>query len=210
MVKETESLKSELAKLPEFLSLQDVDMLNEGRHPNPFGVLGPHKSKNRRWVVTVQPDAIAVTATVGSKQIGLGRIAGDVFAGPVAGAAYTLRMQYANGSTYTTTDPFAYASVLSDFDAYLLGEGTHRELWRVLGAHVCEHEGAQGTHFAVWAPNAQRVSVVGDFNTWDGRRHPMRRVGETGVWDIFLPDVGDGALYKYEVIGADGHRGSEG
>ncbi len=207
MVKTPDTKSAKLAKLPAFLTADDVAQLNAGRHSRPFDVLGPHKSGNRRWVVTVQPDAIAVTATVGSKQIGLGRIAGDVFAGPVAGAAYTLSMQYANGSTYTTTDPFAYASVLSDFDAYLLGEGTHRELWRVLGAHVCEHVGAQGTHFAVWAPNAQRVSVVGDFNTWDGRRHPMRRVGQTGVWDIFLPDVGDGALYKYEVIGADGHRG---
>lgn len=207
MVKTPETKSAKLAKLPAFLTADDVAQLNEGRHSRPFDVLGPHKSGNRRWVATFQPDAIAVTVNVGSKQTPLARIAGDVFAGPVAGAAYTLSMQYANGSTYTTTDPFAYASVLSDFDAYLLGEGTHRELWRVLGAHVCEHEGTQGTHFAVWAPNAQRVSVVGDFNTWDGRRHPMRRVGHTGVWDIFLPDVGDGALYKYEVIGADGHRG---
>ena len=138
MVKETESLKSELAKLPEFLSLQDVDMLNEGRHPNPFGVLGPHKSKNRRWVVTLQPDAISVIAIVGTKKTELLRIGGDVFAAPVAGAGYNLTVQYANGSTYTTIDPFAMSSVLSDFDAYLLGEGTHRELWACLG-RACLH-----------------------------------------------------------------------
>jgi 1,4-alpha-glucan branching enzyme len=74
----------------------------------------------------------------------------------------------------------------------------------VLGAHVREHEGAQGTHFAVWAPNARRVSVVGGFNAWDGRRHPMRRRGVSGIWEIFVPGVGEGEAYKYEIVGADG------
>jgi 1,4-alpha-glucan branching enzyme len=89
-------------------------------------------------------------------------------------------------------------------DEYLLGEGAHRQLWRVLGAHVVRHEGAHGVHFAVWAPNALRVSVVGDFNSWDGRRCVMRRRGGTGVWEIFVPDLTEGAVYKYEVVGADG------
>ncbi|MFW2541340.1 1,4-alpha-glucan branching protein GlgB [Primorskyibacter sp. 2E107] len=97
-----------------------------------------------------------------------------------------------------------FGPILTDFDQYLMGEGTHRELWRALGAHVLEHEGVMGTHFAVWAPNAQRVAVVGDFNGWDGKAHEMRRVGTTGSWEVFVPDVGEGNLYKFEVQGADG------
>jgi 1,4-alpha-glucan branching enzyme len=82
-----------------------------------------------------------------------------------------------------------------------LGEGTHKRLWQVLGAHLITHEGVAGVHFAVWAPNAERVSVVGDFNIWDGRRHPMRRRGPTGVWEIFVPGLAEGATYKYEIRG---------
>ncbi|MCL4127354.1 UNVERIFIED_CONTAM: hypothetical protein GTU68_030547 [Idotea baltica] len=113
-------------------------------------------------------------------------------------------MHYPGGAVHTIHDPFAFDPILSDFDKYLVGEGTHKELWRVLGAHVIKHQKVAGTHFAVWAPNATRVSVVGEFNSWDGRRHPMRPAGSTGVWEVFVPDVGDGALYKYEVAGASG------
>jgi 1,4-alpha-glucan branching enzyme len=93
---------------------------------------------------------------------------------------------------------------MGELDEYLIGEGSHRQLWRVLGAHIMTHEGVAGTHFAVWAPNAARVSVVGNFNTWDGRRTPMRRRGATGVWEVFVPGIGDGEIYKYELIAADG------
>ncbi len=89
-------------------------------------------------------------------------------------------------------------------DEYLLGEGTHRRLWQVLGAHLMTHEGVDGVHFAVWAPNAERVSVVGDFNVWDGRRNPMRRRGATGVWEIFMPGLAEGTPYKYEIKGPGG------
>ncbi len=190
--------------LPAFLTSDDIDALNTGTHPAPFDVLGPHKSKNKRWIATFQPDAVEVVAKVGAKETELHRLGGDVFAAPVPGKAYELTMHYADGQTYTTRDPFAFDPVLTEFDQYLVGEGTHKELWRVLGAHVTTHQKAKGVHFAVWAPNARRVSVVGDFNTWDGRRHPMRPAGQTGVWEVFLPGVEDGALYKYEVVGADG------
>ncbi|MFZ7091521.1 1,4-alpha-glucan branching protein GlgB [Primorskyibacter sp. 2E233] len=191
-------------EFPDFLTQSDVEALNAGRHAAPFDVLGPHKSGTRRWIATFQPGAVEVVACVDGKETALPRLSGDVFAGPVPGKAYTLTMRYADGADYSTPDPYGFGPVLSDFDQYLMGEGTHRELWRALGAHVREHEGVQGTHFAVWAPNAQRVSVVGDFNMWDGRRHPMRRVGATGSWEVFLPGVGEGALYKYEILGADG------
>ncbi|GAA3868443.1 1,4-alpha-glucan branching protein GlgB [Celeribacter arenosi] len=193
------------ARLPDFLTPETVAALNHGTHPAPFDVLGPHVSGGRRWITTFQPGAVSVEATVAGKSTSLPRIDGDVFAGNVPGKAYTLTMRYADGSDNTTHDPFAFDPVLTDFDRYLVGEGTHKELWRVLGAHVCEHQNVAGVHFAVWAPNARRVSVVGDFNQWDGRRHLMRPAGETGVWEIFVPQIGEGTLYKYEIAGADGH-----
>ena len=99
-------------------------------------------------------------------------------------------------------DPFAFGPVLGALDDHLLLEGTHRRLYERLGAHPMHHDGADGVHFAVWAPNASRVSVVGDFNAWDGRRHPMRKRIDSGLWEIFAPEVGEGAVYKYEIIAA--------
>jgi 1,4-alpha-glucan branching enzyme len=190
--------------LSELLSQRDLASLNNGTHANPFDVLGPHKVGGRRWISTFQPDAIDVVVTVAGNQTQLPRVEGAVFAGPVAGKSYTLTMRYEGGAAHTTHDPFAFDPILADFDKHLFAEGTHKQLWRILGANVIKHQGVDGTHFAVWAPNAQRVSVVGDFNQWDGRRAPLRPAGETGVWEIFLPDVAEGALYKYEILGADG------
>jgi 1,4-alpha-glucan branching enzyme len=102
-------------------------------------------------------------------------------------------------------DAYAFGPKLGEMDEYLLGEGTHNQLWDAVGAHVCTHQGVEGTHFAVWAPNALRVSVVGDFNGWDGRRHVMRRRGATGVHEIFLPALGDGTVYKYEILDGAGN-----
>jgi 1,4-alpha-glucan branching enzyme len=116
---------------------------------------------------------------------------------------YRLRAE-GHGATWEFEDPFRFGPVLGEMDEYLLGEGTHKRLWQVLGAHVITHEGVDGTHFAVWAPNAERVSVVGDFNIWDGRRNPMRRRGATGVWETFIPGLGEGATYKYEILGRHG------
>ena len=189
---------------PDFLTDDVLAALNAGTHEAPFDVLGPHTSGNKRWITTFQPDATGVTATVAGKQTVLPRVEGVVFSGRVPGKAYTLTMQYADGTKHTVRDPFSFELVLSDLDQYLFGEGTHKQLWRVLGAHVTKHQGAHGVHFAVWAPNAQRVSVIGDFNMWDGRRHPMRPAGETGIWEIFLPDIAEGAVYKYQIEGSDG------
>ena len=189
---------------PDILSDLDLDAVARAQIGDPFTVFGPRKHKNRRWIVTFQPDAVEVLARVGSKDTALERLSGDIFAAAVPGKAYKLVLRYADGTEIVTEDPYAFGPVLTDFDQYLMGEGTHKQLWRALGAHVTTHEKVQGTHFAVWAPNAARVSVVGDFNMWDGRRHLMRPVGVTGVWELFLPGIGEGALYKYEVLGADG------
>ncbi len=184
-----------------------IEKIEAGLHDDPFSVLGPRQIGRTRWVVAFDPGAAELRAVVGSKTHKLERIEGSnaLFAGKVAGkAAYRLRGKGHDGSSWDYEDPYRFGPVLGEIDEYLLSEGTHRRLWTVLGAHVMEHEGVAGTHFAVWAPNARRVSVVGDFNFWDGRRHVMRRRGATGVWEIFIPDIGDGAVYKYEIIGAYG------
>src|SRR5690606_18300958 len=110
------------------------------------------------------------------------------------------------GGEWWVTDAYSFGPVLGPMDDYYIGEGSHLRLFDKLGAHVIDHEGAHGVHFAVWAPNAQRVSVVGDFNDWDGRRHAMRRRVDTGIWEVFVPDIDAGRVYKYEIVGPDGKR----
>lgn len=190
--------------LPSFLTQADIEALEQARHADPFAVLGSHQNGRFRWISTMQPGAVEVLALVDGAEKVVPRLSGDVFAGPVAAGPYRLKIRYADGAEQQIDDPYEFGPKLSEFDQYLMGEGTHRQLWRALGAHVTEHEGHAGVHFAVWAPNAQRVSWVGEANLWDGRRHPMRRVGAAGAWEIFLPGLGEGTLYKFEVLGADG------
>ncbi len=179
--------------------------LADGSHGDPFAVLGPHRHGRSRWVTAIDPGADRLFAVVGRKAHELPRLHGPVFSGKVPGTAgYRLRGVGADGAEWTYEDAYRFGPVMSDLDEYLLGEGTHLRLWEALGAHVMEHEGVAGTHFAVWAPNARRVSVVGDFNHWDGRRHVMRRRGGTGVWEIFVPGVGEPASYKYEIVDRHG------
>ncbi|GLS87598.1 1,4-alpha-glucan branching enzyme GlgB [Cypionkella aquatica] len=180
----------------------------EGRHGDPFSVLGLQK-RGGKWVVLgFDPGAERLFVLPG-------KAGKPVEATPVNGAPglfvaelarksdYRLRWQ-GHGAEWECEDPFAFGPVLGELDEYLLGEGSHKRLWQVLGAHVISHEGVSGTHFAVWAPNAERVSVVGNFNQWDGRRHPMRRRGGTGVWETFLPAIAEGEAYKYEIRGPGG------
>ena len=104
------------------------------------------------------------------------------------------------GATVEIDDPYRYGRVLTDYDLYLFGEGKHTRIYDKLGAHLMTIGTASGTHFAVWAPNARRASVVGDFNAWDGRRHPMRTLGASGVWEIFIPGIAAGERYKFEIL----------
>ncbi|MEL6207139.1 MAG: 1,4-alpha-glucan branching protein GlgB [Pseudomonadota bacterium] len=184
----------------------DKERLATGQHDDPFAVLGPHERKGARHVTAFLPGASGVAAVVEGKPHRLSasdRYPG-LFSGPVPGkSAYTLTADW-GGATHEFADPYSFGSVIGEMDEYLLSEGTHRRIWQVLGAHVMEVGGVAGTHFAVWAPNARRVSVVGGFNTWDGRRAPMRRRGSTGVWEIFLPGIAEGEAYKYEIVGPSG------
>ena len=136
------------------------------------------------------------------------RHADGVFEGRLAGTQrpdYRLRVRWVDGSTAIVDDPYRFTQVLGELDVWLLGEGSHLRPYEVLGATQRLMQGVAGTSFAVWAPNASQVSVVGDFNFWDGRRHPMRLLRDAGVWEIFLPGVGSGARYKFQVRGRDGH-----
>ncbi|NNG45665.1 MAG: 1,4-alpha-glucan branching enzyme, partial [Deltaproteobacteria bacterium] len=121
-----------------------------------------------------------------------------IFPGIETPFPYRIEIENDEGHCWQQEDPYAFDCVLSDFDIHLLGEGTHLELYRKLGSHLAEMEGVPGVTFAMWAPNAERVSVVGDFNHWDGRRHPMRNRGECGIWEMFLPGLREGEVYKYE------------
>jgi 1,4-alpha-glucan branching enzyme len=117
---------------------------------------------------------------------------------------YELEIAYPNGETYTVRDPYAFLPTLGDLDLHLVGEGRHERLYERLGAHVRELDGVAGTAFAVWAPNARAVAVVGDFNSWDGRLHPMRSLGSSGIWELFVPGIDDGTKYKFEIRSQDG------
>ncbi|MBL9058159.1 MAG: 1,4-alpha-glucan branching enzyme, partial [Rhodobacteraceae bacterium] len=185
-----------------------AEAIIEGRHGDPFAVLGPHKGA-AGWQVTVfAPGAETVWLLTGKKGKPVETTAVPGYPGlfqsvPGKKTEYRLRAT-GGGADWEWEDPFRFGPVLGEMDEYLLGEGTHHQLWKVLGAHPITHDGVEGTHFAVWAPNAGRVSVVGDFNIWDGRRHPMRRRGATGVWETFIPGLGEGAAYKYEIRGPHG------
>ncbi|MBB3932219.1 1,4-alpha-glucan branching enzyme [Kaistia hirudinis] len=131
----------------------------------------------------------------------------DLFEGPIPGrrTRFGYRLHARNsGGEWRFADPYSFGAVLGETDDYLLVEGTHKQLYEKLGAHLITHGGVDGVHFAVWAPDARRVSVVGDFNDWDGRRYQMRKRVDSGIWEIFAPGLGEGVMYKYEIVGPDG------
>jgi len=191
------------------LTDSDVEFLRQGRHSDPFGVLGPHRdAAGDHWISTFVPGALQVRAlTPGGRSLGQFdcRHADGVFERRVArSGSYRLDVAWADGSRSLVEDPYRFGPVLGEIDVWLLGEGTHLRPFEILGANPREVDGVPGTAFAVWAPNASRASVVGDFNGWDGRRHPMRLRRECGVWEIFLPGVPLGTRYKFELLSASG------
>jgi 1,4-alpha-glucan branching enzyme len=179
---------------PAWLAREELARLQAGRLHDPFAVLGTHRGLRLLW----QPQARAVSvegrATQRLAHTGLFHCAADGLPAHPA-----LCWEDEHGNTHRDIDPWAFAPQLGDLDLHLFGEGRHWHVYRVLGAHLRVIDGIAGTLFATWAPNAERVSVVGDFNGWDGRRHPLRVRGASGVWELFLPGVGEGALYKFEI-----------
>ena len=118
-----------------------------------------------------------------------------------APSSYRLRYKTEYGEAFEHYDAYAFPYLLSEFDLYLMGEGRHYDTYEKLGAHIRTVDGIAGVHYAVWAPSARRVSVVGDFNGWDGRVHPMRARGSSGIWELFVPELGEGTVYKFEIVG---------
>jgi len=193
----------------------DIASIVSARHADPFALLGPHSTADGLVIRALVPGAATLIARpkpVAGKpvrtDIAMTRIAEEgLFEALVPDCrerfAYSLHAANADGQ-WDLHDPYAFGPVLGPIDDYLLVEGTHRALYERLGAHLMQHEGVAGVHFAVWAPNATRVSVVGDFNAWDGRRHQMRKRLDSGLWEIFAPDVGEGTVYKFEIVSRHG------
>jgi 1,4-alpha-glucan branching enzyme len=188
-----------------------VEALVRGNHGDPFALLGPHRDGEGQLVVrTFQPHADRVwvldqagqTLAELSREHPSGLFVGGLGSRPMP-FAYRLRLE-AGGQTFEIQDPYRFGEVLGELDVYLIGEGNHLQIYEKLGAHPMEMEGVAGVGFLVWAPSASRVSVVGNFNAWDGRRHPMRKRVECGVWELFVPDLGRGEVYKFEIKGPQG------
>ncbi|GAA3758017.1 1,4-alpha-glucan branching protein GlgB [Salinactinospora qingdaonensis] len=193
--------------------LAEIDRIVDGHHHDPHSILGAHPSPDGATVRTLRPMAYSVHAVLADgNQVELPHLHRGVFAGTlnVAEAGdYRLAVRYsATDEAHIIDDPYRYLPTIGELDRHLIGEGRHEELWRALGAHTRRYPSAigeiRGTSFTVWAPNAQGVRVIGDFNHWNGVAYPMRVLGSLGVWELFVPDVGDGAHYKYQVLGSDG------
>ncbi|MBW4329275.1 1,4-alpha-glucan branching protein GlgB [Stakelama sp. CBK3Z-3] len=181
--------------------------LLEGRLDDPFAFLGPHGEGAERVVRTFQPgaEAVAMIGPDGAVIADMEEVAPGMFVGPPGDQGrYRLRIAWPGGVVQEVEDAYSFGTVVGDLDLHLFAEGRHFDLARALGANLRVMDGVAGVAFAVWAPNAKRVSVVGDFNSWDGRRHPMRLRHGAGVWELFLPGLGVGERYKFEIAGAHG------
>jgi len=191
------------------LNRATLNALAGGRHGDPFSLYGIHREDGRRVVRTFQPMAETLGLLVEGvdEPIPMQRVHPDgIFEAdmPPRKRHYRFRIKYANGDIRDAEDAYRFPSMLGEFDLYLIGQGSHRDIFRKLGAHQARLLGVDGTWFAIWAPNASRVSVIGGFNNWDGRRHVMRLHPGNGVWDIFIPGVGQWDYYKFELLDKHG------
>lgn len=194
------------------MSAVDDDILNRvssGSHHAPHDVLGLHPDGAGSWVVRARrPLAATVTAVFrDGHRTPLSHLAYGVWEGAHTGAQgpYVLETTYADAPDFVADDAYRHLPTIGELDLHLIAEGRHEELWRVLGAHCRADDGVDGTAFTVWAPDAQAVRVVGDFDDWDGQGHAMRSLGGSGVWELFVPGLGAGAVYKFEILTRDGH-----
>jgi 1,4-alpha-glucan branching enzyme len=192
----------------------ELELLVAGEHGDPHHILGVHSDGEATVIRGYRPDAEAMTVVLpDGGRIGMTKEhPAGVFAARIdepvterlATQGYQVEVRYPDGGTFTVEDPYRFWPTLGDLDLHLIGEGRHEQMWCNLGAHIRHHQGVDGTSFVVWAPNARGVRVVGDFNSWDGRLNPMRRLGTSGLWELFLPDAKRGDKYKFEIIDANG------
>ena len=185
-----------------------IAALLEGTHADPFSLLGVHAGPDGVFARALLPGAETAEAhDLTGKKLGKLKRVDDrgLFEGKLAGAPKPVKYRCTSGEhEWWITDAYSFGPVLGPTDDFLIAEGTHLRLFDKLGAHLIEHEGASGVHFAVWAPNARFVSVVGDFNDWNHRRHLMRKRLDIGVWELFIPDIEAGRAYKFRIVGPDG------
>ncbi len=196
---------------PQPVPREELARLVAGVHRSPHDVLGPHPYEGSLTVRTLRPFATSVAIRSGATTTPMEHEYEGIWVGVLPQPEvddYRLDVEYPDASGVTLDDPYRFLPTVRQLDQHLINEGRHELLWQVLGSHVhsysSSHGDVAGTSFAVWAPNAQGVRIAADFNSWDGRAHPMRVLGSSGVWELFVPGVGDGALYQYEVCGIDG------
>ncbi len=188
----------------------DLGHLVDGSHHQPHGILGPHIHDGSVTVRVLRPLADSVTVITQEGPVALRHEYRGIWCGVIQTPEipdYTIEVEYA-GTIVQSDDPYRFLPTLGEFDLHLIGEGRHEELWKVLGAHARKYPtpfgSVMGVSFAVWAPNAQGVRIVGDFNFWNGVTHPMRSLGSTGIWELFVPGVAGGTTYKFQILGRDG------
>lgn len=200
--------------MQDLLSQEQIDAVVSGRHSNPFAVLGIHKNKGSKniFIRAFYPNAksIEIIEKDTNKNLGYMHKVHDHGLFQIEpeceeNLRYYFKITNYDDSAYNAEDVYSFPATIGDIDVYLLSEGTHLEIYKKLGAHVREINGVKGVSFAVWAPNAQNVAVVGGFNNWDGRVHQMRKHLSCGVWDIFIPNINQGEVYKYEIRGVHGN-----
>lgn len=186
---------------------EDIERIVHADHWDPYYVLGSHPYQEGKTQGTVvrcfQPRARSVSVLRDGKAHPMERVHNDGFFCAVFPDKdpfpYRLRLENHEGHSWELEDPYRFPPLVSDFDMHLFSEGNHHKAWEMLGAHLREHCHTAGVHFAVWAPNARRVSVIGDFNHWDGRENPLRSMGGGGIWETFIPGLAQGETYKFEI-----------
>ncbi len=200
------------ALAPAEIDFAVYDALVDGTHTQPHAVLGPHATAAVVTIRVLRPNASKVEVVIGDERTEMVHQHRGVWATALPGPDvpdYRLAVTY-EGDPIPGDDPYRFLPTLGEMDQHLISEGRHEQIWQVMGAHVhiydTVHGSVHGVSFAVWAPNAKGVRVVGDFNYWDGTATPMRSLGSTGIWEIFVPEIGDGARYKFDVLGYDGVR----
>ncbi|MGW7404686.1 1,4-alpha-glucan branching enzyme [Streptomyces sp. NPDC054833] len=186
----------------------DRERLLSGSHHDPHALLGAHPVPGGTVFRALRPFARAVSVVIDGTRSGLVSEGDGLFAAVLPYGrvpSYTLLVEYEDGEQ-EVDDPYRFLPALGELDLHLIGEGRHEQLWQALGAEPMTHQGVTGTRFTVWAPNAQGVRVAGDFTWWDGTQYPMRSLGSSGVWELFLPGIGEGTRYKFEITSRYGDR----